>query len=105
MRFYVELDDTIKTLRKARGITQSQLARLTGVNKALISKYETGTCHPPYHTLIRLSKALGVSTDYLLGQKSNEDSMLSGLTETQIGTVVSIINEYKRLNAIALNKT
>ena len=49
----------VKTLRKARRMTQSQLAEQSGVNAATISAYETQKCVPNLETVSLLLGAMG----------------------------------------------
>jgi transcriptional regulator with XRE-family HTH domain len=53
--------------RLARGLTQVQLAEKIGSTQRAISHYESTTGLPPVSVLVDLAKALGVSTDDLLG--------------------------------------
>lgn len=53
--------------RLARGLTQVQLAEKIGSTQRAISHYESTTGLPPVSVLIDLAKALGVSSDALLG--------------------------------------
>ena len=55
------------TLRKARGLTQSQLAEALGTTQRVISYYETDAELPPSAVIIPLARVLEVSTDELLG--------------------------------------
>ncbi len=57
-------------LRKARNLTQVELAEATGLTQRAISYYENHHGFPPAPALIALAKALGVSTDELLGVKA-----------------------------------
>ena len=52
---------TIKKLREAKGITQSDLAEQIGVSSKAISKWETSKGLPDITLIEPLSKALGVS--------------------------------------------
>ena len=52
---------TIKRLREAKGITQSQLAEKIGVGSKAVSKWETAKGLPDITLIEPLSKALGVS--------------------------------------------
>lgn len=45
-------------LREKRGLSQSELARQTGVNQAEISRIERGSGNPTERTLLRLADAL-----------------------------------------------
>lgn len=57
----------IKLARKAANMTQVQLAEELGINRATISKYESGEIGPSIGMLERISNALHCSLDYLLG--------------------------------------
>ena len=54
-------------LRKAAGYTQEQLAQSIGASRRMVAYYETESQHPPIHILLDLARALGMSTDQLLG--------------------------------------
>jgi len=54
-------------LRQARGLTQVQLAKATGMTQRAISYYEIEAEFPPAPALITLAQALEVTTDELLG--------------------------------------
>jgi transcriptional regulator with XRE-family HTH domain len=54
-------------LRKARGLTQVQLAEAAATTQRAISYYENHEGYPPASALIALAKALRVTTDTLLG--------------------------------------
>ncbi len=58
-----------KRLRGARmgaGLTQQRMADLLGISLNGYQKYEQGETQPPLDTLVRLSRILNVTTDYLL---------------------------------------
>jgi transcriptional regulator with XRE-family HTH domain len=54
-------------LRKVAGYSQPGLAREIGISKRMVIYYEKESSHPPTHLLTVLAKALGVTTDQLLG--------------------------------------
>ena len=56
----------LKELRKNRGYTQVSLQMQTGIEQALLSKFENGERIPPTETLVRLAEFYNVSIDYLL---------------------------------------
>ncbi len=56
----------LKELRKSRGYTQISLQMRTGIEQALLSKFENGERVPPTETLIRLAEFYNVSIDYIL---------------------------------------
>lgn len=56
----------IIALRKAKGITQEQLAAALGVSAPAVSKWETGSSYPDITLLCPLARALGTDVDHLL---------------------------------------
>lgn len=61
----------LKELRKNRGYTQIALQMKTGIEQALLSKFENGERVPPTETLIRLADFYNVSIDYILCRTKN----------------------------------
>ncbi len=57
----------IRELRLEHGMTQEDVARWIGVSRGCMANYETGKRRPDALIVRRLSKLLGVSTDFLLG--------------------------------------
>jgi len=71
--FYgMQIGEVIRKLRKAKGLTQAELAAKAGTQQKVIADYETGTSTPPTVRLVELAKALGASADVLLGLKEAE---------------------------------
>ena len=60
-------NERLKALRKQKGDSQTEIARLLGVGKSSISGYESGTREPGVKTLVTLIKYFGVSADYFFG--------------------------------------
>ncbi len=52
-------------------MTQIALQMQTGIEQALLSKYETGERIPPTETLLILAEFYNVSIDYLLCRTDN----------------------------------
>ena len=71
--------EKLLTLRKAKGITQEQLAEKLDVSRQSISKWESGQSIPELEKIVALSTIFNVTTDYLL--KSSEIDDLSVKTE------------------------
>ena len=57
--------DKIKVTREHLGFTQQQLADKTGVSKRTIASYESGGAMARSSTILKLAKALQVSSRYL----------------------------------------
>lgn len=47
--------------RKEKNLTQKQLAEITGINQADISKLENGNANPSLRTLQRLAEGMGMT--------------------------------------------
>lgn len=60
--------NNLKELRKSRNMTQIGLQMKTGIEQALISKFENRERIPPTETLIILADFYNVSIDYILGR-------------------------------------
>jgi len=60
--------DRLKELRKAKGVTQKQIAEFLSMTERGFRGYEMGISTPSYETLIRLADYFGVSLDYLTGR-------------------------------------
>ena len=72
--------ERIAAMRKARGLTQNELAERIGIIQSLISDYESGRRRLYAEMLIRIAQALNASVDELLGLKAarvNEDNVVS----------------------------
>lgn len=61
----------LKLLRKSKGYTQIAVQMKTGIEQALLSKFENGERVPPTETLIRLADFYNVSIDYILCRTDN----------------------------------
>ena len=60
------MKNRLKELRKEKGYTQIALQMKTGIEQALLSKFENGERVPPTETLIKLAEFYDVSIDYIL---------------------------------------
>ena len=67
------MKNRLKELRKTRGYTQISLQMQTGIEQALLSKFENGERIPPTETLMRLAEFYNVSIDYILCRTDKPD--------------------------------
>lgn len=65
----MDIGGKIKEMRNAAGLTQSQLAQLSGVAPITIRQYETGKRQPRIEQLQKIAKALKVSVAVFLPEK------------------------------------
>ncbi|MCA1825466.1 MAG: helix-turn-helix domain-containing protein [Myxococcales bacterium] len=61
------LAQNVKQLRDARGLTQQQMARISGLPRATWANLESGAANPTLAVLHRVAGALQVSLEELLG--------------------------------------
>lgn len=73
MSWVMDMKNNLRKLRKERGLTQIGLQMKTGIEQALLSKYETGDCIPPTDALMILADFYGVSIDYILCRTENPE--------------------------------
>lgn len=67
------MKNRLRELRKSKGYTQVALQMHTGIEQALLSKFETGERIPPTETLLLLADFYGVSIDYILCRTDNPE--------------------------------
>lgn len=67
------MQSRLKLLRLKKNKTQLNVQLETGIEQALLSKYESGKRIPPTETLIILADYYNVSTDYILERTENPE--------------------------------
>ena len=95
----VDFGSRLKNLRIQNKLTQGELARKIGVTKSVISAYENDLRLPSYVTLVSISKAFNVTTDFLLGVENTDNRQiidLSGLTDEEISALRNLVKAMKR---------
>ena len=83
--------ERLRIARERAGLSQSDLAEKAGFQASAISHFETGRRSPSFENLRRLSDALGVTTDYLIGRVS-EVAASNTLAE-------ALFREYSQMSA------
>lgn len=73
-----------KDARKAKGLTQKELADKLDISEGALSQYENGKREPDFETLLKIGELLGCSTDYLL---RGEDIKIAHPLEEEDGLV------------------
>ena len=58
--------DRIQSLRKAKGMSQEELADAAGVSRQAVSKWESEQSIPDIDKIVILSEIFDVTTDYIL---------------------------------------
>ena len=86
------LQENLRALRKARGLSQEDLAQRLHITRQTLSKWENGLSVPDAQLLLRLAEILEVSVAQLL-----EGSSEPGQEE---GEQISVAEQLERLNAL-----
>ena len=90
------LGKRIKQAREQAGITQEELAGSIGISRAAIARYELGEIEPKIRNLVLLAEHLNVSTDYLLGVNSTEQSDVLDLSYDAVIALKKLIEELRK---------
>lgn len=70
----MEFSERLKKLRKDAGLTQVDVANKLGISQPAYASWERGIKKPTQENLVKLSKILYVSVDYLLGNTENKQT-------------------------------
>lgn len=104
----VEIGSRIAFRRKQLGLTQAEAAEKAGLTQQFFASVETGTKNIRAESIIKVSKALNISTDFLLtGIVSDLDrnrlmKMLEPLDEAHFLIVEAIIQDILRFGGYNL---
>lgn len=89
------LGQRINEMRISLGWNQVELAKRLGVAKQTVSNWENENIQPSIEMLVRLSKLLGVTTDYLLGLDNTPRLDVDGLPTNVISHLTLLIDDYR----------
>lgn len=95
----VEFGVRLRELRKARNLTQKQLAAQIMVQNSIISFYENGDRLPSPETIKKLAAVFHVSADYLMGIEKKETIDVTGLDENDKRLVRELVDTLRSKNA------
>lgn len=101
----------IAKIRKAKGLTQTELADRIGIDRHSVTNYEIGRLHIYDEMIIRFAIALGVTTDEILGMTpdhydtarvnrkvANRIQQIEKLPSRQKAALLNTIETYLRAN-------
>ena len=66
------MSNRLKKLRKEKGLTQADLAKVLNTNQSRYGKYEYGKTNLCIENAKKVAKYFGVTIDYLLGSESDQ---------------------------------
>jgi len=64
----MKFSERLKDYRENKGLTQTELSKLSGISVRMIQKYEAGIARPRWDASEKLANALEISVAELLGQ-------------------------------------
>lgn len=94
------IGENIKRYRKARGLLQSDVAKMVGLRKTMISNWELGKSMPSAIQIIQLSKILEVTPNQLLGQEQLNGSA----KEDPVSRILEIKDDIPAQDRLFLNE-
>lgn len=95
------IGERVKQARINKNYTQEDLGNIIGVSKVSVCGYETGNRTPTMAMFLKLSEALDVSVDYLLGNDikavcENEEDYTIMVAKEDLA-ILKELKEYKGL--------
>ena len=75
--FFVTMGERIASLRKARNLTQTQLAEALGVTQQTVQAYEAGSRRIPVSALPVVARTLSVSLMVFFGEQQQQEKAAS----------------------------
>ena len=88
MRF----EEKIVELRKAKGLSQEELAEQLGVSRQAVSRWELGQTIPDIPNLLQLCELFGVSADYLV----REEEQTAAKSDQNAKTIARLTREREK---------
>ena len=97
------ITNQIAKLLSEQNMTQKELAQLTGMTESTISHYMKGDRVPRGGNLVKIAKALGTTTDYLLATEENVHEVDSFETvKTLIARNASNLTEAEKIELVGI---
>ena len=93
------LQENLRTLRKARGLSQEDLAQQLHITRQTLSKWENGLSVPDAQLLLRLAEILDVPVSELLGgpvEAAGEDEATVALHLERLNALLAERNRRSR---------
>ena len=90
--------DKIKFSREGKNMTQTELAKISGITRSSVNAWEMGISVPSTQYIVELAGLFEVSTDFLLGIEKSSTISIAGLTEDDIRIIYGIVEHLRVKN-------
>lgn len=86
--------ERLRAARRARDLTQTELAELVGISMKSIAAYERGIRDPGTETVAKMAEVLGVTSDHLMGaEEQRQPTRIPVLGRIPAGIPLEAIEE------------
>ena len=92
----VGFGERLKKARNDNHLTQGQLAKRLSIDRVTLTNYESDVRFPPIETLIKISKELHVTMEYLLDLPTGQETVdVSGLAPNEIEMIRMMVYMFR----------
>ena len=92
----IKIGRFVAETRRAKGLTQRQLADQLSISDKTISKWETGQSYPDFQRLVLLSDYFGLTLDELVRDVDVADVRAKNVNNEKLDSIYSDINSAKK---------
>ena len=86
--------DRLKALKDQKHLTNAEIAELSGIPLATITRiFNGGTPNPTFETFVGIATALGISLDEIAGLKSPHEEAVPSRVEMTINSYAELLKE------------
>ena len=93
--------ERLKKLRKEKGLTQTELGDMLGIDKSTICCYEKGTRQPSLENILDFMQIFAVTADYLLGS----DHLIKTVEDNEFEVKAMSAEEIQFIEELRKDKT
>ncbi|MBQ1349441.1 MAG: helix-turn-helix transcriptional regulator [Ruminococcus sp.] len=94
--------NNIKKFRKEKRLTLKELGAMCDISESAMQRIESGARNPSFEVLLKLTDALGHSSDEIMGEEKKQDTNFPQVT--MIGRAAQKMSEEKREQMLQLLK-
>ena len=97
------MKNRIKQLRKEQHMTQIRLSIELEISQETVSCYESGKYYPSFPVLLKLSRILNTSIDYMMGLSDVRHPQLSALSphDEAVLSLYTVLDPHQQEKAVA----